>query len=126
MLPLIEKILALVPFNGAFKRRTLQVAVSIFIMKMVTRASMLRNLLTHNLPQHMRQHLPPPRPVMIYIRPPQIQRVRNSFGRENVRELTAAIRILVWTLPRDDVDRVGAAQYLQQKIIIQIREVIDR
>src|SRR6266487_57090 len=119
MLPLVEKILALVPFNGAFRRRTLQVAVSIFTMKMVTRASMLRNLLTDNLPQQMRQHLPPPRPVVIYIRTPQIERVRNSFGSENVRKLTAAVRILVCTLPRDNVDRVGVAQHPQIKIIIQ-------
>ncbi len=95
MLPVVEKILALIPFNGAFGRTDLQVAVSIFVMKMVTRASMLRNLLTHNHPQHMRQHLAPPGPVMIYVRPPQIERVRNSFGRENVRELAAAVRILV-------------------------------
>ena len=79
MLLLVEKILAVIPFNGAFSGTARQVAVSIFVLKMVTRASMQLNLLTYNHPQNMRQHLPPPRPVVIHIRPPQIQRVRNSF-----------------------------------------------
>jgi len=47
MLLLVEKILALVPFNGAFSGTARQVAVSIFVLKMVTRASMLQTLLTH-------------------------------------------------------------------------------
>ena len=41
MLLLVEKILALVPFNGAFSHAPRQVVVSIFVLKMVTRASML-------------------------------------------------------------------------------------
>lgn len=67
MLLLIEEILALVPFNAAFSCTVRQVAFSIFVLKMVTRASMLQELLTHNLPQNMRQHLSPPGPVMIHI-----------------------------------------------------------
>ena len=84
MLLLVEKILALVPFNGAFSRSARQVDVSIFVLKMVTRASMLQKLLTYYLPQNMWQHLPPPWPVVIYVAAPQIQRVRNSFRGENV------------------------------------------
>jgi hypothetical protein len=41
MFLLVEKILALVPFNNAFSRTALQIAVSIFVWKMVTHASML-------------------------------------------------------------------------------------
>ena len=67
MLLLVEKILALVPFNRALSATTRQVAVSIFVLKMVTPASMLQKLLTHYLPQNMWQHLPPPRPVVIHV-----------------------------------------------------------
>jgi len=73
MLLLIEKILALVPFNGAFSRTIRQVAASILVLKMVTRASMLQILLPYYLPQNMRQHLPPPGPVVIHVVPPQLQ-----------------------------------------------------
>ena len=79
MFLVVEKILALIPFNGAFSGTARQVAVSIFVLKMVTRASMQLDLLTYHFPQHMWQHLPPPRPVVIHISTPQIQRVRNSF-----------------------------------------------
>ena len=72
MLLLVEKILALVPFNGPFSRTARQVAASIFVLKMVTRASILQKLLADYLPQNMRQHLPPPRPVMIHVVTPQL------------------------------------------------------
>jgi hypothetical protein len=85
MLLLVEKILALVPINGAFSTAR-QAAVSIFVLKMVTRTSMLRNLLTHYLPQHMRQHLPPPRPVVTESIP-HIQDMRYLPGSEFVGEL---------------------------------------
>jgi len=49
MLLVVEKILALVPFNGEFSRTARQLAISIFVLKMVTRASMLQELLTNNL-----------------------------------------------------------------------------
>jgi hypothetical protein len=81
---LIETILALVPFSGALSPTARQVAVSIFVLKMVTRTSMLPRLLTYYLPQHMRQHLTPPGPVVIHVCAPQIQCVRNSFRVENV------------------------------------------
>jgi len=41
MLPLVEKILALIPLNCAFSRTTRQVDAPIFVLKMVTCASML-------------------------------------------------------------------------------------
>jgi hypothetical protein len=83
MLLLVEKILALVPFNDAFSTAR-QNTFSIFVLKMVARASMQLGLLTYDLAQHMRQHLPPPRPVVIHVGAPQIQGVRNSFRGKNV------------------------------------------
>ena len=79
MLLLVEKILPFVPFNGAFSGTTSQVDAPIFVPKMVTRASMMQILLADDLPQNMRQHLSPPGPVVIHVRAPQIQSVRNSF-----------------------------------------------
>jgi hypothetical protein len=79
MLLMVEKILALLPFNGAFSGTARQVTVSIFVLKMVTRASMQLNLLPNYLSEHMRQHFPPPGPVVIHVSTPQIQRVRDSF-----------------------------------------------
>jgi hypothetical protein len=73
MFLLIEKILAVVPFNREFSLTARQVAVSIFVLKMVTRASMLQNLLANYLLQNMRQHLPPPGPVVIHIVAPQLK-----------------------------------------------------
>ena len=49
MLLLIETILALVPFSGALSPTARQAAASIFVLKMVTRASMPQDLLTHHL-----------------------------------------------------------------------------
>ena len=83
MLLLVEKILALVPFNGPFSRTARQVAASIFVLKMVTRASILQKLLANYLPQNMRQHLPPPGPVVIHVVTPQIQSVRDSLPFQN-------------------------------------------
>ncbi len=87
MLRVVEKILFLVPFNGGFSRMELHASVTILILKMVTRSSILLTLLTLltcDFAQNMRQHLSPPGPVMIDIRPPQIQRVRNSLPFQNV------------------------------------------
>jgi len=46
MLLLVEKILALIPLNGALSRMGRQLAVSIFVLKMVKRSSMLQTLLS--------------------------------------------------------------------------------
>src|SRR5437870_5414178 len=100
MLLLVEKILALVPFNWALSATTRQVAVSIFVLKMVTSASMLQKLLTHYLPQNMRQHLPPPGPVVIHVVTPQLERVWDSFRLKNICEVLAALGIFVSTLSR--------------------------
>jgi len=43
-----------------------------------------RTISSDHLPQHMRQHLSPPGPVVIDVRSPQIQRVRNSLPSQNV------------------------------------------
>ena len=80
---LVKKILSLVPFNGEFSRMTLQASASIFILKMVTHTPISLTLLTCDYPQNMRQHLSPPGPIVIHIRPPQIQRVRDVFCLEN-------------------------------------------
>src|SRR5688572_30667640 len=73
----------------------------------------------------MRQHLSPPRPVVIYVWPPQIERVRNSFRLKYPRQLLAPIGIFVRALTRQDVDRIGLPQDWQVVTVIQFREVID-
>ena len=35
--------------------------------------------------QIMRQHLPPPRPVVVYVMAPEFKQVRDAFGMEDVR-----------------------------------------
>jgi hypothetical protein len=67
MLSLVEKILVLIPFNSESSHTDRQGTAPIFVWKMVTPASMLQELLTYYLPQNMRQHLSPPRPVVIHI-----------------------------------------------------------
>ena len=53
MLLLIEKILALVSFNGAFSRTIRQVAVSVLVLKMITRASNAADIATlRSSPKH--------------------------------------------------------------------------
>src|SRR5437667_5214763 len=74
--------------------------------------------LTDYLPQNMRQHLPPPGPVVIDVGSPQIEGVRNSFGDENLRELLAAFRIFIGALPRKNVNGIGLAQNRQVMLVV--------
>src|SRR2546421_12870926 len=84
MFRLIEQILASVPFNFIFSSISLHAMASILIFKMVSCASMMQMLLAHNLPQNMRQHLAPPGPIVIHVRAPQFQTMRNLFALKNV------------------------------------------
>src|SRR5688572_19607644 len=84
-----------------------------------------RFLSAQHLSQDMRQHLSPPWPVVIYVRPPKVECVRNIFRLEDAGKLFAPIGIFVRALPRHDVDRIGLSQDRQVVIVIQFREVID-
>src|SRR6476619_3438528 len=52
----------------------------------------------------MRQHLSPPRPVVIYVVAPEIESMRNLFLVENVREIARCLRCFVCPLPRRNYD----------------------
>src|SRR5688500_10386592 len=83
-------------------------------------------LRAQHLSQHMRQHFPPPGPVVINVRAPQIERVWNALRLEDGGQLLATVRILIRALPRHDVDRIRLSQDREVVTVFQFREVIDR
>src|SRR5687768_3378933 len=62
----------------------------------------------------VREHLAPPRPVVVDVVAPDVERVRDALGAEDGRELSAAVGRLVGPLPRQDDDGVGRAQARQE------------
>src|SRR5258707_11041757 len=80
----------------------------------------------NDLPQNMWQHLSPPRPVVIHVVAPQLERVRDPFSLEDVGQVLAALRIFVRALARKDVDRIRLTQNRQKVIVIQSRKIISR
>src|SRR5438034_9996479 len=74
----------------------------------------------------MRQHLPPPGPVVIYVVTPQVERVRNSLPFQNLRKLLAAIWSFVRTTARKDVDRIRSTKDREEVFVVQAGKIISR
>src|SRR5437763_1154934 len=73
----------------------------------------------------VRQHLAPPGPIVVNVIAPHVERVRDAFGAEYVREFAAAFGRFVRALACEYDDGVGVAQAREEVVVVQVRQVRD-
>ena len=63
---------------------------------------------------------------MVHVVAPDVERVRDAFGAEDVGEFAAAFGRFVCALSGEDDDGVGVAQAREEVVVVEVRQVRDR
>src|SRR6478736_4126839 len=74
----------------------------------------------------IRQHVSPGRPVMIYIRPPDIKVVANAFIPQYLRKTPVGIRVFKRTTAGVKMNMVAGAYLIQVPVISKVWNIVYR